>query len=392
MTLSNLPGTLSQTKYAGSAPIPHGAVSVTSGTMTRARMPAFRPSAFSNAGTYGIGSFFHKPGGTTVASMGVMPNGRFWDSGSGGATAFLLGTKPLSAGTNTRLGTTLIGSCKFSATVRAIAPSAIGHVWFGVGQYMTQIGTLALRNGTNSRIGTRLIGSFKTPSANIVGGAFSPRGELWIATAGSYVSRLGTLGLRAGTNSRIGTTAIGSFRSVGTSLSGLGIDRLGQIWGNPTGRSYLYRFGTVALRGGTNSRQGTADYGSIGPSSGRLIAVAFDNQGRGFMSVHNNRWHPYLGTIGVSHSRRRYLDQLQPPPATGLRFVVVNVRLSPSALVAAGASLAQSGTLAHVERKSTAPTTDLQVHAFVRSTTGSYVLRKTTSATASVLNWLEYAP
>lgn len=254
---------------------------------------------------------------STAAAQGVAfsPRGHLWLVDSSSIYSYQFGTLGLRGGTNSRFGTQAIGSFRSpSSTPTGLAISPRGHVWQTnvTSDYIYQLGTLALRGGTNSRLGTQAIGSVRSPAGNPRGIAFSAPGHLWHCDPESnYIYQFGTLGLRAGTNSRIGTQAIGSVRALGGTPIGITFDRRGRLWHTRDIPDYLYQFGTLGLRNGTNSRIGTRLIGSIRPPSTQARGVAFSSSGHLWHSDTSSDYIYQFGTTpGTLHAVQRRLDEI----------------------------------------------------------------------------------
>ena len=390
--LPNLVGTLGATKYAGSQPIAHSTSKLTSGTLGVARTPEFVMRSL-RLGTQNFGSFRAVGTKTTPRGLAFSARGDLWHGDGSRGYVYRIGTLGFRSGTNSRIGTTQIGSFAMAdPAITGLDFDGRGELWVGgiTAFYLTRIGTLALRGGTNSRQGTTRIGSFMSPSTGPRGVAFARGGQLWHSdSAANYVYRLGTLALRGGTNSRQGTTRVGSF-SVPANRTGIKFDSYGQLWELQQSGQYLVRLGTSVLRAGTNSRQGTYPFGSFNTPSSAAEDLDFDAAGALWLSdsaVAQRRVFNY----GTPDGLRRRLTRLMLAPRGVPRYVSVVVRTNPTVTNLAGVALAQRGigTIAVQDSPTSGPNLRQTVAGWVLPGMGSYVLRDIGGTPSSMLVWNE---
>lgn len=426
MTIGNLPGTLGQTRYLGSQPVAHDASKVTSGIFGASRIPSLivrqtpprLRAGTALMGTVTIGSFRVIPDSSGPQGLDLSARGHIWYSQFGDRYITQIGTTGLRGGTPSQIGTVRIGSFRTrdNSLVQGVAFDKQGALWYyGINpKSVLKIGTLALRAGTPSRIGTRFIGLFT--HANFVAGddeihdmSFDDAGRVWIThnAAGDPPNGRAVL---FGTGALLGTDneglsgvfqvhSIGSFRPT-ANLRGVAVEKSGILWfvnneGAGLGLGRLYRIGTLGLRGGTDSRMGTVGLGTIPltPTSVYPQALAFSPRGELWLSQRNdsapttNRKIFNIGTLGRTAFGNPF------PPPTVPTIVVTSVRVQPNALARASAGITQTriGTLAEASSPAGGNTLVLSMRARILPTAGSYSVKKITDAgTFNQLAWNEW--
>lgn len=388
--LNHYPGTLDGVKYAGSAPQPYPARKVSSGEVATARTP-LRQARVRIPELEARGSF---DTGVTALPDGMAfdASGKLWYSQRTPEYLVQVGTLGLRGGTDSRMGTVAIGSVASpGVSPRGLSVDQRGRLWHtdNSDDRIYQIGTEGLRGGTDSRMGTVLSGSVPTPDTDPTGLAFDARGHLWHVdrnAAGSFIYELGTLGLRGGTDSRIGTQLIGSVVSPARRPEDMDFDDRGRVWlGHTDADDLVFQLGTLGLRNGTDSRIGTQVWGSHGVADG-VTGLAFDDRWQLWAAAPGGADVLMLGTLGDLRDK----DILYPAPEHA-RAIELSVDVEPSSGQDSGIAITQEGFGTHglVQAPAGNGDTGRNLGAIIDPTLGKYQVVNIGTPTR-IVTWREW--
>lgn len=386
MVLNHYPGTLASGKWEGSQPQAFSADRVVSGTLDRARDPRPQFRAYSH-GTTQVGSYQK----TSLGRLTIDARGKVWSSLVAGEVNQIIqtGTLTLRSGTDSRLGTVEIGSVESPTAVpRGVKFDARGRLWHSetTTDFIFQLGTLGLRGGTDSRIGTQAIGSVLAPGTSPGGLGFDHQGRLYVVNrAPGRLFQIGTLGLRNGTDSRIGTQVIGSVDAL--DIEDVAFDERGRLFysKSPTGEGYIVEVGTLGLRNGTDSRLGTQVVGSVGSPSMFPSGLDVDDRDRFWVKSGLTQYAVVAEKGGVLRSYGDVYGDGLP------RRLSLTATLSPTLGNESGLEVVttRNGTVQRVQNPAGGESDDVQLTAWLSKDFGSWKVRPVGNE-PDRLRWVEY--